>query len=133
VSSRPPFIDEHVVDVAAPRDRVWAGLQRYVERTLTTGGVPLQWLLGTEPAAGFAVAASVPGERLELAGRHRFARYVLAFELRDGPPGITRVAARSFAEFPGPHGRAYRALVVDSRLHVVATRWLLRRIRSSVA
>jgi hypothetical protein len=89
-------------------------------------------LLGTDPAPGFAVAATLPGERLELAGRHRFARYVLAFELRDGPPGITRLAAQSFAEFPGLHGRAYRALVIGTRLHVVATRRLLREIRRSV-
>ena len=74
------------------------------------------------------MAASVPGERLELAGRHRFSRYALTFSLQDGQPGVTRLAARSFAEFPGIHGRAYRALVISTRLHVLATRAMLRTI-----
>jgi hypothetical protein len=123
-----PFIDEHVIEVAAPRDEVWARLERFARRSLLSGGGPFHRMLGTEPRAGFAVAASVPGERLELAGRHRFSRYVLEFALRDGAAGTTRLAARSFAEFPGVHGSAYRALVIGTRLHVLATRGMLRAI-----
>jgi hypothetical protein len=107
---------------------VWARLQRFAERSLLAGDDLFRRILGTDPRAGFAVAASVPGERLELAGRHRFSRYVLEFSLRDGAEGTTRLAARSFAEFPGIHGRAYRALVIGTRLHVLATRGMLRAI-----
>jgi hypothetical protein len=132
VTARPQFLDEHAIEVAAPRDRVRTGLERYVDRTLTTGNGLAHRLLGTDPPPGFAVAAAVPGERLELAGRHRFANYVLAFELRDSGPGTTRLAARSYADFPGIHGRAYRALFIGTRLHVIATRRLLHEIRRSV-
>jgi hypothetical protein len=128
----PPFIDEHVIAVAAPRERVWAGLLRYADRNLLSGNEVLHQLLGTDPPAGFAISEKVPLERLELAGRHRFSHYGLAFELRDAGPGRTRIAARSFAEFPGLHGRIYRALVIGSRLHVVATRGMLSAVRRSV-
>jgi hypothetical protein len=128
----PPFIDEHVIAVAAPRERVWAGLLRYADRNLLSGNEVLHQLLGTDPPAGFAISEKVPLELLELAGRHRFSHYGLAFELRDAGPGRTRIAARSFAEFPGLHGRIYRALVIGSRLHVVATRGMLSAIRRSV-
>jgi len=125
-----PFIDEHAIDVAASRGAVWSRLERFAGRALTSGSGPLHRLLGTEPPAGFAVASSVPGERLELTGRHRFSRYRLEFTLSDASSGATRLAARSYAEFPGPHGHAYRALVIGTRLHVLATRAMLRAIRS---
>ena len=40
-----------------------------------------------------------------------------------------RLAARTFARFPGPHGRAYRLLVISSHAHVVATRRILASMR----
>jgi hypothetical protein len=124
-----PFIDEHALDVRAARDEVWSRLERFAQRSLLSGGGPFHRLLGTQPRPGFEVASSLPGERLELAGRHRFSRYALEFSLRDGDaPGVTRLAARSFAEFPGLHGRAYRVLVIGTRLHVLATRGMLRAI-----
>jgi hypothetical protein len=103
-------------------------LQRYADRSLLSGGGAFHRLLGTEPSSGFAISDTVPLERLKLAGRHRFARYALEFTLRDGAPGTTRLAARSFAEFPGLHGRVYRALVVGTGLHVLATRAMLRAV-----
>lgn len=127
----PPFIDEHAIAVAAPRDEVWQRLERFADRSLLSGGGPFHRVLGTEPRPGFEVVQSVAGERLELAGRHRFSRYMLEFTLADDAPGATRLAARSFAEFPGPHGRAYRALVIGTRLHVLATRAMLRAIARS--
>ena len=126
-----PFLDEHAIAVAAPRAEVWERLERFADRSLLSGGGPFHRALGTQPQPGFEVASSVPGERLELAGRHRFSRYVLEFSLADDAPGATRLAARSFAEFPGPHGRAYRALVIGTRLHVLATRAMLRTIARS--
>ena len=33
------------------------------------------------------------------------------------------------ADFPGPHGRAYRLLVLGSRAHVLAVRRLLARVK----
>ncbi len=126
-----PYIDEHTVRVDAPRKPVWTALQRYVTSLLR--GVernPLLVLLGPQPRAGFAVAESTEQQRLILVGQHRFSRYRLAFELTDAPGGGTLVHARSYAAFPGLHGRAYRALVIGTGLHVVATNYMLRAIRA---
>lgn len=129
-----PYIDEHTVRVDAPRRAVWHGLQRYIESLLRGAERnPLVALLGPQPRAGFDVAESVEQQRLSLAGRHRFSRYRLDFELSDGAGGGTCVHARSYAAFPGIHGRVYRGLVIGTRLHVVATNYMLRGIRAVVA
>jgi hypothetical protein len=126
-----PYIDEHVVRVDAPRELVWAALQRYTTSLLRNGERnPLLVLLGPEPRAGFAIAEGVEPRRIILVGRHRFSRYRLVFELTDAPGDGTLVRARSYAAFPGLHGRAYRALVIGTRLHVVATNHMLRAIRA---
>lgn len=125
----PRFVDEHRITIGAPRDRVWAALRAYCARSLLKDRAnPLLGVLGTEPRAGFAVAREADGERLDLAGRHRFARYRLVFELRDAGEGGTEVTARTLADFPGVTGFAYRALVIGSRAHVVAVRGMLRSI-----
>jgi hypothetical protein len=130
-----PFVDEHSVVTARPRPQVFAALERYVERSLGSNPWPkagFTWVLGTRPAAGFGVVERVKPDRLVLAGRHRFSRYRLTFELEDGPgEGETTVRALSHAEFPGLHGKAYRAAVVGTGLHVVATNRILGAIRRS--
>jgi hypothetical protein len=124
-----PYIDEHAIAIAAPRERVWTVLERYVASSLrTVERSPLARVLGTEPRAGFAVAERLPAERLSLAGRHRFSRYALVFELADAADGATRLRALSYATFPGVHGGVYRLLVIGTRFHVLATRHLLRSI-----
>ncbi|MEB3065015.1 hypothetical protein [[Mycobacterium] zoologicum] len=126
-----PYIDEHVVRVDAPREPVWAALQRYTTSLLSSvKRNPLLVPLGLQPRAGFAVAESIEQRRISLVGRHRFSRYRLVFELSDDPGGATLLRARSYAAFPGLHGRAYRALVIGTRLHVVATNYMLRAIRA---
>jgi len=116
----------------APRERVWAALESYVDGVLATGRSSVATrLLGTEPASGFGIASRVPPDRLELTGRHRFSTYRLVLTLQDGGggAGTTVVRATTYAAFPGPHGAAYRLLVIRSRLHVVATRRMLDSVR----
>lgn len=128
-----PYIDEHTVRVDAPPTAVWAGLSRYMESLLRGAERnPFVALLGPQPPAGFDVVESVEQQRLALAGRHRFSRYRLVFELGEAPGDGTCVHARSYAAFPGLHGRVYRAVVIGTRLHVVATNHLLRGIRGEV-
>ena len=125
-----PFIDEHAVRIAASRDLVWQALERQVTSSLRAAESSfLTRLLGTEPRAGFEVAERVPTDHLILVGRHRFSRYQLAFELTDREDGATDLRARTHAEFPGVRGRVYRALVIGTRAHVVATTHILRSIR----
>jgi hypothetical protein len=50
------------------------------------------------------------------------------FELDPLEPDRTRVRARTHAAFPGL-GRLYRQLVIGTRIHVLATRGLLRATR----
>ena len=126
-----PYVDEHEVDVAAPPDRTWEALTTYVDGVLATGHASVVTrLLGAEPASGFAVASRVPGESVELTGRHRFSRYRLVFTVPSGAaPDRSRLVATTYAAFPGPHGAAYRLLVIRSRLHVLATRRMLEAVR----
>jgi hypothetical protein len=125
---RLPFVDEHSVLVTASPDRTWVALTSYVDGRLATGHSSwLTRLLGASPVSGFAVASRVEEERVDLEGRHRFSRYRLVFTLTGAGP--TTVTATTYAAFPGPHGRAYRLLVIGSRAHVVATRRMLDAVR----
>lgn len=127
-----PHVDDHEVRIAAPRDVVYEELRRYVASVLgTTEARLLARLLGTHPPSGFAVIEEVPGRLVRLAGRHRFARYQLVFELDEVADG-TVLRARTYAEFPRLRGRIYRAAVIGTRGHVLATRHLLRAVRRRV-
>src|SRR5215218_7483501 len=101
----PPYVDEHGVQIAAPRSRAWAALESYVDEVLATGrATVLTRLLGTSPASGFGVATRIPEERFELTGRHHFSRYRFVLSLHDAPDGATRLNAVTYAAFPGSHG-----------------------------
>jgi hypothetical protein len=126
---RPPYLDEHAIAIEASPAQVWQALDRFAAALLGRAArSPLTWLLGAEPRAGFEVTERRAGEMLALAGRHRFARYELVFGIARAAQG-TRLTATSYAEFPGVRGRAYRAVVVGTGGHVLATRGMLRRIR----
>ena len=80
----------------------------------------------TVPA--FHVAELAPQRLLVLAGSHHFSNYALAFRLEPLGGRRTRVIAETRAEFPGLKGRAYRALVIGTRMHVLVTRRILRGV-----
>jgi hypothetical protein len=125
-----PYIDQHALTIDAPRASVWAALERYAGESIGASKFELLGrLLGAEPRSGFEVAQREPERRLALAGRHRFSRYRLVFDLDDGPEGSTELRASTYAIFPGVHGRVYRALVIGTRLHVLATRGMLHAVR----
>jgi hypothetical protein len=77
---------------------------------------------------GFAVAEVDPPRVLTLRGRHRFSRYELRFMLKSARLDRVELHARSSAAFPGSLGRVYRTLVIGSRGHVLAVRWILGQI-----
>jgi hypothetical protein len=140
---RLPYIDGHGVEVDADVDATWQALVRVAQGMVAgdswfartwhlepaaSGG---KWSPDVEPGAalpGFAVAEVRKGEVLSLRGGHRFARYRLDFELDAPAPGRAHLWARTWAEFPGLKGRAYRALVIDSGGHRVVVKRMLRRI-----
>jgi hypothetical protein len=137
---RLPYIDEYSTRVQGPADRTWVAITRVLRGELK-GARQLIRVLGAKPARrsgdwdgdlagatlpGFAVVDAQRPERLELRGRHRFARYSLVF-LVDGD----RVRAQTYAEFPGLKGRAYRALVISSGAHRLVTQRLLRRVAAA--
>ena len=130
--ARPAYVDEHDTTLEVPVDRAWAAVRGYVEDLVAMGSESrLTGLLATDPPAGFAVAAEQAPHLLSLAGRHRFSDYVLDLRVtaHGSPAGGSRVTAVTYADFPGPRGRAYRAAVIGSRGHVVAVRRILAAIR----
>ena len=139
-----PFIDEHAIEVAAPPERVWEAICQTAASSF--GGRWAEFLarlLGTaerhpqgdptEPGStitGFRIGRADAPVELALEGEHRFSRYALIFHLEALPDGRSRVSAETRAVFPGLHGRAYRALVIGTRGHVLAVKRLLHAVRA---
>lgn len=131
-----PYIDEHRQPVGAPAEAVWAAVARVLRQDMG-GSEAFARLLGCDPlrstaeftgrpgetVPGFRVFEAEPGRRLELRGRHRFSNYALTFVVEGG-----ELRALTHAEFPGLRGRLYRALVIESGMHRLFTRRMLRRI-----
>jgi hypothetical protein len=114
---RLPYIDEHAITVGANRDDTWAALLRVMCRD------------PHDPATvptGFVLDEARAPERFALKGRHPFAVYRWVFELDAESAQRTRLRARTWAAFPGIHGKAYRALVIGTGGHRVAVRWTLK-------
>ncbi len=137
-----PYVDEHSVAVDAPPDATWDALLRVVEGSFgspsTARGARLLGCADVKPAGPRPLAAgsAVPGfhvgvadapRELALLGRHRFSDYALVFHLDPAPSGTT-LRAETRAAFPGLRGRAYRALVIGTRAHVLVTRRLLAAV-----
>jgi hypothetical protein len=142
-TERLPHVDEHSLVVEAGRERTWESLLRIVEASVSSGGAPRFARIvgcadtaaaGPRPLAegsavpGFHVAAADAPRQLALAGSHRFSDYALVFRL-DELGARTRVRAETRAEFPGLKGGVYRALVIGTHLHVLATRRILTGVK----
>jgi hypothetical protein len=139
-----PRIDEHATTVGAPAPVVWDALLHTMERLV---GSPRSTAVaralgchddapaGPRPLAagsafpGFHVAAADAPRELRLAGSHRFSRYALTFRLDELSAGRVQLRAETRAEFPGLRGRAYRALVIGTRGHVLAVGRLLAAVK----
>ena len=147
-----PWVDEHAEEISAPVSVVWPALLRTVERMTagaaapryarvvgcadTEAGGPRPLEVGST-VPGFHVAALTPERLLVMAGSHHFSDYALSFRLEPLGAVRTRVIAETRADFPGVKGRAYRALVIGTRMHVLGVRRVLgvvsRRAESAPA
>jgi len=135
-----PYIDEHSERIDAPADMVWTALLKVLRRQMG-GSARLARILGCDPARataefagrpgeavpGFRVVEAEAGRQLALRGRHRFSDYALTFVL-DGD----HLRAQTHAAFPGVPGRLYRAAVIGSGGHRLATRRLLRQVARAI-
>jgi hypothetical protein len=142
-----PWIDEHAEELSAPVSAVWPALLRTVEK-MTAGGAAPRYARavgcadteagGPRPLEvgsafpGFHVVAMTPERLLVLAGSHHFSDYALSFRLEPLGAVRTRVVAETRAVFPGVKGRAYRALVIGTRMHVLVVRRVLRGVSRRV-
>lgn len=143
-----PWVDEHASELDATPAVVWPALLRTVEK-MTAGGAAPRYARavgcadteagGPRPlevgstVPGFHVAELIPERVLALRGSHRFAAYELAFRLEPLGGVRTRLVAETRAEFPGAKGRAYRALVIGTRMHVLVVRRVLAGVARRVA
>jgi hypothetical protein len=121
-----PYIDEHAIAVDADRAETWNAVLRVMcHDPENPHSVPFGFVLDT---------ADSP-ERFALKGRHPFAVYRLVFTLEPLSDALgadrTRLAAQTWAAFPGLKGRIYRALVIGSGGHQVVVRRMLHRIAAT--
>jgi hypothetical protein len=138
-----PWVDEHAIERDATPAVVWPALLRTVERMTAGRGAPAYaravGCADTEPGGprplevgstvpGFHVAALAPERLLVLRGSHHFSDYALVFRLEPLGGVRTRLVAETRAEFPDAKGRAYRALVIGTRMHVLAVRRTLGQV-----
>lgn len=136
------FVDEHSIEIEARAGAVWRALLETVDGAFSRRLAPAYArLVGCDPPTasgprplverstipGFRVAAAEPERLLALRGRHRFSTYDLTFRL-DDRGGATTVTAETRADFPGIHGRAYRALVIGTGFHARSVRGLLASV-----
>ncbi|OBJ82271.1 hypothetical protein [Mycobacterium asiaticum] len=118
---RLPYIDEHAIAIHAAASDVWSALlQKVCRDPADPTTVPI----------GFKLHEAIEPRRLALRGRHPFAVYRLIFEIEPHGSDLdgSRLRAVTFAAFPGPHGKIYRALVIGSGAHRVVVRRMLRQI-----
>jgi hypothetical protein len=142
-----PWIDEHASELNATPGVVWPALLRTAERITagraaptyasavgcadTEAGGPRPLEVGST-VPGFHVAALTPERLLVLRGSHHFSDYALVFRLEPLGGVRTRLVAETRADFPGVKGRAYRALVIGTRMHVLAVRRVLGGVAKRV-
>lgn len=138
-----PYIDEHAIEVGASAERAWdavgatmgggapSPVVRAGARVLGCRDVDVRGdaLVAGSTFPGWRVAEAARPERLVYEGRHRFSRYMLTYRIDPLGPRRSRVRAETRAAFPGPAGSAYRAMVIGTRMHVVALRRMLGSIR----
>lgn len=139
-----PWVDEHAIELDATPAVVWPALLRTVERMTAGRGAPAyaRAVGCADTEAGgprpLEIGSTVPGfhvvellaERLlVLRGAHHFSDYALVFRLEPLGGVRTRLIAETRADFPGVKGRAYRAPVIGTRMHVLA----VRRVQRGVA
>jgi hypothetical protein len=137
-----PRIDEHTVVVNAPPQALWEATVEVVgaPRARASGPVATALACADRSATGnphdvgatfpgFHVVRSHPPSAWALEGEHRFSRYSWSFCVQPVGNGRSRVSAETHAAFPGVSGAIYRALVIDTRIHVVAVRSVLRTIK----
>lgn len=139
-----PFVDAWSVDVEASPRTVWDTVLDSMPGPY--GSLLLRlWAMvwGADPAEanglashvlgaerpGLAVCEVVPPATYALTGRHRFARYQVVFRIDQRGATRSRLTAETFADFQGPAGRLYRAVVIGSRAHALAVRATLHLIR----
>jgi hypothetical protein len=140
---KPPFVDEHAIEISAPPEAVWGALLGEVyssppgaEAFAAALGCRERRRSGERGAAGsnvigFRVTGAAPGTELALEGEHRFSSYALTFAIDETAAGRVRLRALTHAAFPGRAGGAYRRLVIGSGAHRVLLRRLLSRVRDA--
>jgi hypothetical protein len=139
-----PYVDELSVAVEADPEATWHAILAVVEGTFAPPAAARgARLLGCADVAvsgprpleagsafpGFHVENADPPHELMLRGRHRFSDYALTFRLDEENGARTILRAETRAAFPRLKGSVYRALVIGSRGHVLATRRVLNAIR----
>jgi hypothetical protein len=127
-----PFVDVHETAVAVTPEAAFAALERIGPR-IGTDPIFSRYarLVRAEDVGAFHVARSERPTLVVLGGSHRFSRYELVCRIEPSEDGSV-VRFETWAEFPGPAGRLYRAAVIGTGGHRVAMRLLLASLKRRI-
>ena len=130
MSERPAYVDEHRRRLPVVPEQAYAAVRSYAARLAGPPGRVARVvtaLLGADSPSGFEITAEDPPHQVTLAGADRFSRYEMDLRVEPAEGGAV-VTVATWADFPGPTGRAFRTVVVGSRGHALAVRMMLRSI-----
>jgi hypothetical protein len=139
-----PCIDEHEISLNVPTPVAWTAVVAVFARLTARPAwrafakairCKPDHAVGTaitvgEAVPGFLVARCEAPTEWALEGEHLFSRYALTFRVTPVDGEHCRVVAHSSAEFPGLHGKVYRAMVIGTGGHAIGVRGILRSIRN---
>jgi hypothetical protein len=139
-----PCIDEHEISLNVAAPVAWTAVVAVFGRLATRPAWRMfarairckpDHAVGTAVTAGdslpgFLVARCTAPTEWALEGEHLFSRYALTFRIAPVDSEHCRVGAHSTADFPGLHGKVYRAMVIGSGGHAIGVRSILRSIKT---
>jgi len=123
-----PFLDEISRVVPAPADAVCGAVESFFAAEPRPIARRYGQLVGVQGERAFNLHEADRPHRLVFTADHRYAHATLTFLIEEDVSGTTLLRLQSRADFPGAFGKLYRAAVIGTRFHVLAVRWMLRKI-----
>jgi hypothetical protein len=123
-----PFLDEISRVVHAPAAAVCGAVEAFFAAEPHPIAKRYGRLVGVQGERAFNLHEKDRPHRLVFTADHDYAHATLTFVIEEDVSGATLLRLQSRADFPGTLGTLYRTAVIGTRFHVLAVRWMLKKI-----